>query len=58
MKFETDLHQWTIEQANALRRRAVNELDYDNLAEEIESVGRSERREIRCRLEILLTSIS
>jgi len=54
MKYDTDLYQWTIEQADALRRRAVNELDYDNLAEEIESVGRSEKREIRSRLEILL----
>jgi uncharacterized protein DUF29 len=54
MKYDTDLYQWTIEQADALRRRAVNELDYDNLADEIESVGRSERREIRSRLEILL----
>jgi uncharacterized protein DUF29 len=54
MKYDVDLYQWTIEQADALRRRAVNELDFDNLAEEIESVGRSERREIRSRLEILL----
>jgi hypothetical protein len=54
MKYDNDLYQWTIEQADALRRRAVNELDYDNLAEEIESVGRSERREIRSRLEVLL----
>ena len=54
MKYDTDLYQWSIEQADALRRRAVNELDYDNLAEEIESAGRSERREIRSRLEILL----
>jgi hypothetical protein len=54
MKYDDDLYQWTIEQADALRRRAVNELDFDNLAEEIESVGRSERREIRSRLEILL----
>ena len=54
MKYDTDLYEWTIEQAGALRRRAVNELDYDNLAEEIESVGRSERREIRSRLEFLL----
>jgi len=54
MKYDTDLYGWTIEQAGALRRRAVNELDYDNLAEEIESVGRSERREIRSRLAILL----
>jgi Domain of unknown function DUF29 len=54
MKYDDDLYQWTIEQAYALRRRAINELDFDNLAEEIESVGRSERREIRSRLEILL----
>ena len=54
MKYDTDFYQWTIEQADALRRRAVNELDYDNLAEEIESVGRSERREIRSRLEIFI----
>ena len=54
MKYDDDLYQWTIEQADALRRRAINELDFDNLAEEIESVGRSERREIRSRLEVLL----
>jgi hypothetical protein len=54
MKYDDDLYQWTIDQADALRRRAINELDFDNLAEEIESVGRSERREIRSRLEILL----
>ena len=54
MKYDDDLYQWTIEQADALRRRAINQLDFDNLAEEIESVGRSERREIRSRLEILL----
>jgi hypothetical protein len=54
MKYDTDLYQWTIEQADALRRRAVNALDYDTLAEEIESVGRSERREVRSRLEVLL----
>jgi hypothetical protein len=54
MKYDDDLYQWTIEQADALRRRAINELDFDHLAEEIESVGRSERREIRSRLEILL----
>jgi Domain of unknown function DUF29 len=54
MKYDEDLYRWTVEQADALRRRAVNDLDYDNLAEEIESVGRSERREIRSRLKVLL----
>jgi Domain of unknown function DUF29 len=52
--YDTDLHAWTRAQADALRRRAGNEIDWDNLAEEIEAVGRSERREIASRLEVLL----
>jgi hypothetical protein len=53
-KYSDDLHEWTHEQADALRRRAANEVDWDNLAEEIESVGRSDRHEIRSRLENLI----
>ena len=34
--YELDVNEWTKEQADALRRRAPNELDWDNLAEEIE----------------------
>ena len=44
--YETDFYDWTKAQADTLRRRAANELDWDNLAEEIETLGRSERREI------------
>jgi hypothetical protein len=55
--YEADLALWTKAQADALRRRAANEIDWDNLAEEIESVGRSERREIRSRLTILLVHL-
>jgi hypothetical protein len=54
MNYDADFYAWTKAQADALRRRAANEVDWDNLAEEIESVGRSDRREIRSRLEILL----
>jgi hypothetical protein len=36
--------------ADALRRRAANEIDWQNVAEEIESLARSERQEIRNRL--------
>lgn len=50
----TDFYAWTREQADALRRRASNELDWDNLAEEIESVGGRERREVRSRLTLIL----
>jgi hypothetical protein len=31
MKYDEDLYQWTIEQGRALRDRATNALDYDNL---------------------------
>jgi Domain of unknown function DUF29 len=54
VSYDDDLYAWTKEQADLLRQRAANEIDWDNLAEEIEAVGRSERREIRSRLEILL----
>ncbi len=51
--YDNDFYAWTKEQAETLRRRG-NALDWENLAEEIESMGKSERREIRSRLEIVL----
>ena len=58
--YDTDLLTWSERQAALLRRRAAGELvndaeiDWPNVAEEIESVGRSERRELRNRLARLL----
>jgi Domain of unknown function DUF29 len=58
--YDTDLLTWRERQAALLRRRAAGELvndaeiDWSNVAEEIESVGRSERRELRNRLAQLL----
>jgi len=57
MRYDEDLYQWTIDQGRALRDRATNALDYDNLAEEIESLGRSDKREIESRLENLLVHL-
>ena len=54
MGYESDLYEWTMEQADALRRRAANELDWDNLAEEIESLGTSNQDQIESRLENLI----
>ncbi|NYZ16238.1 DUF29 domain-containing protein [Azospirillum sp. RWY-5-1] len=49
--YETDWYAWTQEQAAALRRmadaRANTELDLENLAEEVESLGRSEASALR-----------
>ena len=37
--YEDDILLWSEHQAEALRRRAANEIDWENVAEEIESVG-------------------
>ena len=62
--YEQDFHAWASEQARVLRRagesrargdaeafrEATAALDYENLAEELDSLGRSELRELRHRL--------
>ncbi len=40
--YETDFYQWTIEQAQALKERNFENLDWENIIEEIESLGRSD----------------
>jgi hypothetical protein len=39
--YDTDVAAWAEQQAGALRRRAANEIDWDNVAEEIEGVAAS-----------------
>jgi len=51
--YDTDFHEWAETQAALLRSRSANALDWDNLAEEIESLARRDRREIRNRLAII-----
>lgn len=55
--YEEDFYAWTKEQARLLRAGELAAIDALNLAEEIESVGRSDRREIRSRLVVLLTHL-
>ena len=59
--YDQDFFAWTLDQAEKLRARAAfdhrGDLDWDNLAEEIESVGRSDRREIRTRMGVLLQNL-
>ncbi len=51
---EQDFYAWTQEQAALLRQGQLDRLDLEHLAEEIETLGRSERRELGNRLKILL----
>jgi hypothetical protein len=52
-EYDTDFALWSERQAKALRRRANNEIDWENVAEEIESLGKSDKREIRNRLAVI-----
>ena len=52
--YESDFYAWAMEQAALLRARRFDAADVDNIAEEIESMGRSERRELVNRLSALL----
>jgi hypothetical protein len=48
--YDTDFYAWTQEQAALLRDGKVQELDLANLAEEIESLGKSDRRALASHL--------
>jgi len=50
--YDRDFVLWTEEQAAALRRAKGSNLplDWENLAEEIESLGKSDRRELRSQI--------
>jgi Domain of unknown function DUF29 len=58
--YERDIVLWATEQARALREAGVAQLnvpapiDWDNVAEEIESLGRSERSALRSRLAVII----
>jgi len=45
-----DYYSWALEQSSALRERRFDALDMDHLAEEVEGLAKSERRELRNRL--------
>src|SRR5688572_3622093 len=56
--YDEDFLLWTQEQAKLLREAAARRvnfpLDWENLAEEIESLGRSDRRELRSRITTII----
>ena len=52
--YEADFYAWTQEQAELLRHHQWSKLDLPNLIEEIESLGKQQRQELRNRLSILI----
>jgi hypothetical protein len=55
--YDEDLHAWAMEQAGLLRAGRFAEADIEHIAEEIESLGKSEQRELANRLAVLLAHL-
>lgn len=55
--YDHDFYAWTQNQAAALHAKAWDQLDLDNLAEEIESLGKSDRRAVERYLEVIATHL-
>jgi hypothetical protein len=52
--YKQDFYAWTVDEARSLRRLRPGGIDWENLAEEIESLGRSDKRAIGSDLKIVL----
>jgi hypothetical protein len=51
--YDADFYAWANQQAALLRAGRLSEADIENIAEEIESMGKSEKRELVSRLSVL-----
>lgn len=52
--YQKDYYGWLQENARLIREKKFSEIDTENLIEELESMGKSEKRELSSRLTILL----
>jgi hypothetical protein len=54
---DVDFYAWALENAALLRDGRLSEVDIEHVAEELESMGRSERRELGSRLAIIFAHL-
>jgi len=52
--YDTDFYQWCMKMAALLRAGRIDEVDVENVAEEIQSLGKSQSREIRSRVRVII----
>jgi hypothetical protein len=55
--YDKDFYAWAITNAQLLRQQRFTEIDIENIAEELETLGRSEKRELVSRLAVLLAHL-
>lgn len=56
--YDQDFYVWTMEQADLLRRHKPDWMDWENVAEELEFMGKKDRRELVSRMTILLIHLT
>ena len=56
-EYEKDFYAWAVHNGKLLRDGKLSEADIENIAEEIESIGRREKRELIDRLTVLITQL-
>ena len=57
VEYDKDFYSWLMENARLIREGKFSELDTEHIAEELESMGKSEQRELISRLSILLAHL-
>ena len=55
--YDTDIVAWAAEQARLIRAGRFDQIDLAHIAEEIEDVGKSEKRELASRMAVLLAHL-
>ncbi|XOF33825.1 MAG: DUF29 domain-containing protein [Candidatus Electrothrix sp. YB6] len=55
--YEKDFYSWAMQNAALLRERRLQEIDTENIAEELEAMGKKERRELISRLSVLIAHL-
>lgn len=55
--YESDYYAWALDQARALRAGRAADLDGENVAEELEDLGKTIRRELQSHLELILSHL-
>lgn len=56
-KYEKDVYGWATHTAELLRKKKMSEVDFDNIIEEMEALGRSEKHELINRLALVITHL-
>lgn len=56
-EYDKDFYAWTMHNAELIRKKRFSEMDCEHIAEEIEEMGKSNKRALASRLEVLIAHL-